>query len=107
MTKSQTGEKTLTDDTFHFFLQNNDGLPLTYQVGYSTGKTINCPKCNSEKVCIFFKRGFNGVKRMQWYDFLNENNFKLCSDWEIIKKHDFNPNWICKDCFDGGVVIDE
>lgn len=95
----------MTDDSFHFFIQNNDGYPLTDEVGHSTGKQLNCPTCNFKRISIFFKRGFKGIKVGQWCEFMNENNFELCNDWEIIKKSNYHPNWICKNCYDGGVIL--
>ncbi len=78
---------------------------MSDEVGYSPGKKLYCPKCNSEKISIFFKPGFSGKDLGNWCDYLAENNFELCNKWEIIKKSNYNPNWICKDCYDGGVIL--
>lgn len=99
-------EKTnLKDNSFHFYLQSDRGYSLTDEFGYSSGKKLNCPTCDSERISIFFKRGFLGIKRGQWCEFMSENNFELCNDYEIIKKCNFNPNWICKNCHDCGVIL--
>lgn len=97
----------MTDDSFHFFIENNGGYPLSDEVGYSAGKQLNCPTCDSKKISIFFKRGFKGIEIDQWCQFMNENDFELCNDYEIIKKSNYNPNWICKNCYDGGVILNE
>jgi len=80
----------LADNSFHFYLKR-DGWPLTPHVGYSPGIKLNCPKCNSEKICIFFKPGFIGKEQSPW-----------C---ELIMNSNYNPNWVCKNCYDGGVIL--
>jgi len=92
------------DDTFHFYLKR-DGWPLNDVVGYSPGIKLNCPKCNSEKISIFFKPGFIGKEQTPWCDLMDDGNFLLCNDYEIIKKSNYNPNWNCKNCYDGGVIL--
>ena len=93
-----------SDDTFHFYLKR-DGWPLNDVVGYSPGIKLNCPKCNSEKISIFFKPGFIGKEQTPWCDLMDDGNFLLCNDYEIIKKSNYNPNWNCKNCYDGGVIL--
>ena len=93
-----------SNDTFHFYL-NREGWPLNDVVGYSPGIKLNCPKCNSEKISIFFKPGFIGKEQSPWCDLMDEGNFLLCNDYEIIKKSNYNPNWNCKNCYDGGVIL--
>ena len=91
-------------DTFHFYLKR-EGWPLNDVVGYSPGIKLNCPKCNSEKISIFFKPGFIGKEQTPWCDLMDDGNFLLCNDYEIIKKSNYNPNWNCKNCYDGGVIL--
>jgi len=93
-----------SNDTFHFYL-NREGWPLNDVVGYSPGIKLNCPKCNSEKISIFFKPGFIGKEQTPWCDLMDDGNFLLCNDYEIIKKSNYNPNWNCKNCYDGGVIL--
>ena len=93
-----------SDDTFHFYLKR-DGWPLNDVVGYSPGIKLNCPKCNSDKISIFFKPGFIGKEQTPWCDLMDDGNFSLCNDYEIIKKSNYNPNWNCKNCYDGGVIL--
>jgi ssDNA-binding Zn-finger/Zn-ribbon topoisomerase 1 len=93
-----------SDDTFHFYLKR-DGWPLNDVVGYSPGIKLNCPKCNSDKISIFFKPGFIGKEQTPWCDLMDDGNFSLCNDYEIIKKNNYNPNWNCKNCYDGGVIL--
>ncbi len=94
----------MTDYSFHFYIKRHGWL-LTPQVGYCPGLKLICPKCNSEKICIFFKPGFIGKEQSVWCDIINDNNFELCNDYETIMKSNFHPNWICKDCYDGGVIL--
>ena len=91
-------------DTFHFYLKR-DGWPLNDVVGYSPGIKLNCPKCNSDKISIFFKPGFIGKEQTPWCNLIDDGNFSLCNDYEIIKKSNYNPNWNCKNCYDGGVIL--
>ena len=93
-----------SNDTFHFYLKR-DGWSLNDVVGYSPGIKLNCPKCNSEKISIFFKPGFIGKEQTPWCDLMDDGNFLLCNDYEIIKKSNYNPNWNCKNCYDGGVIL--
>ena len=93
-----------SNDTFHFYLKR-EGWPLNDVVGYSPGIKLNCPKCNSEKISIFFKPGFIGKEQTPWCDLMDDGNFLLCNDYEIIKKSNYNPNWNCKNCYDGGVIL--
>ena len=98
-------EKTdLKYNSFHFYLKR-PGWPITPSVGYSPGIKLNCPKCNSEKIFIFFKPGFIGKEQSPWCDLMDDGNFLLCNDYEIIKKSNYNPNWNCKNCYDGGVIL--
>ena len=92
------------NDTFHFYLKR-DGWPLNDVVGYSPGIKLNCPKCNSDKISIFFKPGFIGKEQTPWCNLIDDGNFSLCNDYEIIKKSNYNPNWNCKNCYDGGVIL--
>jgi transcription elongation factor Elf1 len=92
------------DDTFHFYLKRSD-WPLTYEVGYCPGKKFYCPRCNSDKVSIFFKPGFLGIENGKWCDYMDEKKFELCDDYQIIKKSNYHPNWICKNCYNCGVIL--
>ena len=94
----------LSYDSFHFYLKNKRGYPLTPEVGISVGKKISCSKCGSKKISVFFKPGFPGYLIQEWSDFLEKNDFKLYSDYDTIVKYNLNPNWICKNCYNGGVI---
>ena len=94
----------MNDNTFHFFIKR-EGWPLTDKVGYYPAKKSICPKCNSDKITIFFKPGFIGKEISKWCDFMDSNSINLCDSYEIIKKSNYNPNWICKYCYNGGVIL--
>jgi hypothetical protein len=101
-------EKTnLEENSFHFYLENNRGYPISDEVGVSFGKKLNCPTCDSEKISIFFKPGFRGINMELWKEIMEKNNFELCNEYNTIIKCNFHPNWICKDCYDCGVILDE
>ena len=94
----------LKDNSFHFYIKR-EGWPLTYMVGYCPGIKLNCPTCNSEKISIFFKPGFIGKEQTPWCKLMDTGNFSLCNAYEIIMNSNYSPNWICKDCYDGGVIL--
>jgi len=93
----------MSENKFQFYLKR-DGWALTDEVGYCTGKKSSCPTCNSDKISIFFKPGFLGKENGKWCDYMDNNDFTLCNDYKIILKSNFNPNWVCKDCHDCGVI---
>ena len=80
---------------------------------YSPGNFIFCPKCNSNRTVIFFGPEFPANLKGKWQDNIYAKKTILCNEWDIILKtissngctSNSNPNWICKDCYDGGVVL--
>mgnify|MGYP003975499093 FL=1 len=104
MNKKIEGKTDLKDNSFHFYLKR-DGWPLTPHVGYCPGIKLFCPRCDYEKICIFFNPGFIGKEQTPWCELMDTGNFSLCNDYEIIKKSNYNPNWICKNCYDVGVIL--
>jgi hypothetical protein len=89
---------------FTFYLKREE-WPLTYTVGYCPGQKSTCPKCLSDKISIFFKPGFLGKNMNYWCELMDENKFELCDDYNIIQKNNYAPNWICKNCYNGGVIL--
>ena len=82
----------------------------------SPGYPVYCPKCNSTRVVLFYDPRFTPRLQSKWDILIDEKRILLENRWEKIKyenkwgkleKDSEKPNWICKDCFDGGVVIDE
>ena len=82
---------------------------------YSSGIPTFCPKCNSDGIVIFFGTKFPNNLRGNWKEKIRAKKTKLCNDWGVILKtmasngctSNSNPNWICKDCYDGGVIRNE
>ena len=81
---------------------------------YSPGIVLNCPRCNSTSILILFGSDFVGRLRGQWKEKLREKKTVLCDDYGIICRlsggkitSSSNPNWICKNCYEAGVIIDE
>ena len=91
-------------DEFHFYIINPD-WPLTHEVIYSPGKKFNCPGCGFTKITFVFKRGFRGKDIESWCSIIHDDTIELCNDYAIIMKNNYCPLWICKDCYDGGVVL--
>ena len=78
---------------------------MTHTVGYCPGKKSACPRCMSNKVSIFFKPGFLGRKMNQWCELMDKHDFELNDSYETILQNNFAPNWICKNCYNGGVIL--
>ena len=91
-------------NSFHFYIKR-PGWPMTYLVAYCPGVKLNCPRCDSEKITIFFKPGFIGKKQNIWCEIMDENNFELCDNYDLIMKCNYHPNWICKNCYNGWVIL--
>jgi len=81
----------------------------------SPGYPVYCPKCNSINVLIFYDPRFTPRLQSKWDDLIDEKRILLENRWEKIKgendwdkleKGSEKPNWICKDCYDGGVVLE-
>ena len=104
MNKKIEEKRNLKENSFQFYIKR-EGWPLSDLVAYCTGEKLICPKCNNEKIVIFFKQGFLGKYQNEWCDVMDANDFELCDDYQIIIKHNFNPNWICKNCYNGGVIL--
>ena len=81
----------------------------------SPGFSVYCPKCNSTRVVIFFDYRFSPKLRTKWRELINEKKITLENQWEKIKtenqwkslkKDSEKPNWICKECYDGGIILE-
>jgi len=82
----------------------------------SPGYPVYCPKCNSTNVLIFFDPRFTPRLQSKWDALIDEKRILLENRWEKIKNEnqwgklqkDFEkPNWICKDCYDGGIILEQ
>ena len=89
---------------FSFYLKG-PGLPLSDEVGFFPGKKFHCPRCDSVQISIVFKPGFRGCEIERWGEIICKKKISFCNEINIIKKCNFNPCWLCKDCYDAGVVI--
>ena len=81
----------------------------------SPGYPVYCPKCTSTNVLIFYDPRFTPRLQSKWDDLIDEKRILLENRWEKIKdenqwdkleKGSEKPNWICKDCYDGGVILE-
>ena len=84
-------------------------------VSYSPGYTIHCPKCHGTKVLLFFDPRFEARYETKWNELIDEkkiilenrwNKIKAENDWDNIDPKDAVPNWNCKDCYDGGIIVE-
>ena len=82
----------------------------------SPGYPVYCPKCNSTNVLIFFDPRFTPRLQSKWDELIDEKRILLENRWEKIKdenkwgeleKGSEKPNWICKDCYDGGIIVEK
>ena len=80
----------------------------------SPGYPVHCPKCNSTNVLIFYDPRFTPRLQSKWDKLIDEKRIFLENKWEKIKgenrwealeKDSEKPNWICKNCHDGGVIL--
>ena len=76
---------------------------------------VYCPKCNSTNVLIFYDPRFTPRLQSKWDDLIDQKLILLENKWEKIKnenrwgkleKDSEKPNWICKDCYDGGIIAE-
>jgi hypothetical protein len=81
----------------------------------SPGYPVYCPKCNSTNVLIFYDPRFTPRLQNKWDDLIDQKRIFLENRWEKIKdannwgkldKGSDKPNWICKDCYDGGIIVE-
>ena len=81
----------------------------------SPGYPVYCPKCNSTNVLIFYDPRFTPRLQTKWDELIDQKRILLENMWEKIKdennwgklqKGSEKPNWICKDCYDGGVILE-
>ncbi len=81
----------------------------------SPGYPVYCPKCNSTNVLIFYDPRFTPRLQSKWDALIDEKRILLENRWEKIKnenhwgkleKDSEKPNWICKDCYDGGIILE-
>ena len=81
----------------------------------SPGYPVYCPKCDSTNVLIFYDPRFTPRLQTKWDDLIDgkrillENMWEKIKDenqWEVLVKGSEKPNWICKDCYDGGIIVE-
>ena len=81
----------------------------------SPGYPVYCPKCNSDRVVIFFDLRFVGRFMNKWDELIDErkirlenswNKIKTENQWGVIDPKDAKPNWLCKECYDGGILLE-
>ena len=81
----------------------------------SPGYPVYCPKCNSTNVLIFYDPRFTPRLQTKWDELIDQKRILLENMWEKIKdenrwgkseKDSEKPNWICKDCYDGGIIVE-
>jgi len=76
---------------------------------------VYSPKCNSTRVEIFYDPRFTPRVQSKWDKLIGEKRMRLEkrekkikeeNQWGTLKKDSEKPNWICKDCYDGGVSLE-
>jgi len=81
----------------------------------SPGYLVYCPKCNSTNVLIFYDPRFTPRLQSRWDNLIDqkliifENRWEKIKDenhWGKLEKDSEKPNWICKDCYDGGIIVE-
>ncbi len=70
---------------------------------YSPGVEYLCPKCNSKWVRFFFDAKCRGwFEAMKW---IRDKKIILSDSYDEYEKNQNAPKWICKDCYNGGIVL--
>jgi hypothetical protein len=70
---------------------------------YSPGVDYFCPRCNSKKVCFFFDAECKGwFEAMKW---IRSKKIILSDSLEEYQKKQASAKWICKSCYNGGIVL--
>ena len=70
---------------------------------YSPGVEYLCPRCNSNLVRFFFDAKCKGwFEAMKW---IRAKKIILSDSLEEYKKTQVSAKWICKDCYNGGIVL--
>ena len=81
----------------------------------SPGYPVYCPKCDSDKVVIFFDPRFTPRLQSKWDVLIDEkrislenrwDKIKTENQWDVIDPKDAKPNWLCKECYDGGILLE-
>jgi hypothetical protein len=81
----------------------------------SPGYPVYCPKCNSTNILIFYDPRFTPRLQSKWDNLIDqkliifENRWEKIKDenhWGKLEKDSEKPNWICKDCYDGGIIVE-
>ena len=84
-------------------------------VSYSPGYPIQCPKCNETRVLLFFDLRFEARYETKWNELIDEkkiilenrwSKIKVENNWGNIDPKDAVPNWLCKECYDGGIILE-
>jgi len=97
-------------------MSHNQPLRKKVQIcSTSPGYPVYCPKCNSTNVLIFYDPRFTPRLQTKWDALIDEKRILFENRWEKIKdenqwdkleKGSEKPNWICKDCYDGGIIVE-
>ena len=70
---------------------------------YSPGAFYECPKCHSELIRFVFDvptKDLTKIFKQIW-----TKKVTLFASFDDYKKHDEALKWICKECFDCGIVV--
>ena len=71
-------------------------------INYFPGVEYLCPRCNSNLIHFFFDMKCRG-----WFEAMKWIKSKKAILSDSIKEYEKNPTaakWICKNCYDGGIV---
>lgn len=73
-------------------------------ISYSFGNKVRCPKCNAPRV-KFQLRSSAMIEQLR--EGMQKKYLRLETIWNIIKNHFNSIPWLCKNCFQSGVVLFE
>ena len=71
-------------------------------ISYSFGNKVRCPKCNAPRIKFQLESSLKLVERLR--EKILESKICLHTSWNKIKANPNSTKWICKNCFESGVV---
>jgi hypothetical protein len=96
-------------------IQNHGNRKKIMIYSTSPGYPVYCPKCNSTNVLIFYDPRFTPRFQTKWDELIDEKRILLENrwvkiknenNWDALEKGSEKPNWICKNCYDGGIILE-
>ena len=73
---------------------------MTY---YSPGVEYLCPRCDSDMVRFVFDENYRGLHYAT--ELIKEKKVCLSKSFDDYNANTTSPKWICKKCYDCGIIL--